>query len=407
MILLIFGIPVLIFSLVFFLLNKPHPTTTAATTAPVKGFNTSLPAPNLPQQTKNKLELFMEAQQDSLRHQAELERDPYTKSQASLYNPLPPSAPAPLTGSLHLSPRAPTLEDTTERKVNERLKRLYAVLQTSGDPSKTSTVLTGPYQGTVPETATSSDRWQQMMANLQKKDTAPDTQMQQINQALDKLLQLQHPTTPVPVNPIGNKVAALPVTINRLDTGAAAGQDENGLYTTVAYTNGFYGLSDQSDTLAAPPDAIAAVVHATQTISSGSIVKLRLLQDIFIGRERIPANSFIFGPATIAGDRVNIQLTNAVYDGRLFPIALRVYDAVDGLEGLYVPGAINRDVVKEGVGQGVSSMGVTSFDPSLGAQAAAAGIETARTLLSRKIRLVQVTLKAGHRALLKNPETLR
>jgi hypothetical protein len=53
----------------------------------------------------------------------------------------------------------------------------------------------------------------------------------------------------------------------------------------------------------------------------------------------------------------------------------------------------------------VNGLGVVAADPSLGAQAATAGFEAARTLLSRKIALVRVMEPAGYRLLLKNQKT--
>jgi len=38
----------------------------------------------------------------------------------------------------------------------------------------------------------------------------------------------------------------------------------------------------------------------------------------------------------------------------------------------------------------------------LGAQAASAGIETARDLISKKVKLVKVTVKAGYQVLLRD-----
>jgi hypothetical protein len=117
---------------------------------------------------------------------------------------------------------------------------------------------------------------------------------------------------------------------------------------------------------------------------------------------RIPANNFIYGQCSVNTERLNVQLNSVVSNEQVYPIALRVFH-LDGLEGIYVPGAITRDVTKEGVSQGISGMGITSLDPSLGAQAAAAGIETAKNLLSKKIKAVIVTVKASHRVLLESP----
>ena len=102
------------------------------------------------------------------------------------------------------------------------------------------------------------------------------------------------------------------------------------------------------------------------------------LQPVYLGAVQIPANAFIWGPATISGERVAIQLTNVLYDGKIYPINLKVYDGADGLEGLYVPGMITRDVIKQNMAQGVGGLALGSFDQSLGAQAASAGIETAK-----------------------------
>ena len=45
---------------------------------------------------------------------------------------------------------------------------------------------------------------------------------------------------------------------------------------------------------------------------------------------------------------------------------------------------------------------VTSLDPSLKAQAASAGLSAVKTLLSKKARLVKVTVAAGYKVLLKD-----
>jgi hypothetical protein len=47
-------------------------------------------------------------------------------------------------------------------------------------------------------------------------------------------------------------------------------------------------------------------------------------------------------------------------------------------------------------------MELTSVDPSLKAQAAATGITAAKSLLSKKIKQVKVTVKAGYKVLLKD-----
>ena len=84
----------------------------------------------------------------------------------------------------------------------------------------------------------------------------------------------------------------------------------------------------------------------------------------------------------------------------LFPVKLQVYD-MDGLEGIYIPGAITRDVAKESLNNATQMMELSSLDPSVKAQATTAGIDAVKTLLSKKTKLVRVTVKAGYKILLK------
>ncbi len=75
---------------------------------------------------------------------------------------------------------------------------------------------------------------------------------------------------------------------------------------------------------------------------------------------------------------------------------------MDGLPGIYIPGAITRDVAKQSADNGLQLMELTSIDPSVKAQVAAAGISTVKTMLSRKVKQVKVMVKAGYKVLLKD-----
>ena len=77
-------------------------------------------------------------------------------------------------------------------------------------------------------------------------------------------------------------------------------------------------------------------------------------------------------------------------------------DDLDGIAGIYIPGAITRDVAKQSTDQAIQSIRLASLDPSVGAQAASAGIQAAKSLIGRKVKLVKVTVKAGYRVLLRD-----
>ena len=75
---------------------------------------------------------------------------------------------------------------------------------------------------------------------------------------------------------------------------------------------------------------------------------------------------------------------------------------MDGLAGIYIPGAISRDVAKQSADNSLQLMELTTLDPSLKAQAAAAGINTVKSMLSKKVKQVKVMVKAGYRVLLRD-----
>src|SRR5690606_24886451 len=142
-------------------------------------------------------------------------------------------------------------------------------------------------------------------------------------------------------------------------------------------------------------DAIGAVIHGTQTLVSGATVKLRLTEDVYINGQAIPKDHFVYGTATLSGERLGIEISHIRQGNALYPVKLSVYD-LDGLPGIHVPGAITRDVAKQSGDQALQGLGIGSYNPSIGMQAASAGIELGRNLLSRKIKQVKVAVKAGY-----------
>ena len=116
---------------------------------------------------------------------------------------------------------------------------------------------------------------------------------------------------------------------------------------------------------------------------------------------RIPSNTFIYGVAALKGERLTVKVTSIRHGNSLFPVDLSVHD-LDGLDGIFIPGAINRDVAKASADQSMQSLGVTTLDDSWSSQAAGAGIEAAKTLFSKKVKLVKVVVKSGYQVLLKD-----
>ncbi|RSK45474.1 conjugative transposon protein TraM [Hymenobacter rigui] len=164
-------------------------------------------------------------------------------------------------------------------------------------------------------------------------------------------------------------------------------------------TASFTGLDDGH---AATEDAntLPAVIHESQEVVSGSLVKMRLTESAVVNGRTLPANTFIYGKCSLAGERLNISIETLKTGNRVFPVALEVYD-VDGLEGLHIPGAITRDAAKQAGADGLNAADAMtmSADPTLAA--AGVAVTAVKGLGQKKIRLVKVRLKAGYQVMLK------
>jgi conjugative transposon TraM protein len=225
------------------------------------------------------------------------------------------------------------------------------------------------------------------LLNRMHQDNSEDPEMKQLSAVMDKILDIQHPDRVKERMKEYNAIQDRPVSFvsarARPDTGEP----------------GFYGLEPVSTPRSS--NAISAVVHEDQQLVNGAVIKFRLLQDVFIDDKKIPAGNFVFGVVSLSGERLNVPVQAIRCGDYLFTVDMEVHD-MDGLPGIYIPGAITRDVAKQAADNSLQMMELTSLDPSLKAQATAAGINTAKSLLSRKVKLVKVMVKAGYKVLLKD-----
>jgi conjugative transposon TraM protein len=402
--------------------------TPTKTESPTQGLNASLPDAHFSnKETWDKLNLYEMAKRDSNKFEEARENDPYfdliTFKTQKDKNSLDSS-----TGKLiNAFPHKDKLGlDPNEERVNKKLEELFREVNKSAesqnDPSapKRSSGFTSSSQRD-PQFTQDVDRLGQMM-EMMKDSPEADPEMQQIESVLEKILDIQHPDRveeKLQAFSDKQKANALPVTTAEADDNIALlGAHENPSVMTMDTTaflellslqstsNGFFGLDDEVTDDEGIANGIRAVIHDTQELVDGATVKMRLVDAVNIQGRNISAGQFLFGTCAINGERLTIEI-NSVRDGNaLMPVALSVFD-LDGLEGIYIPGAITRDAAKQASGNALQNVQLMSLDPSIGAQAAAAGVEAAKGLLGNKAKLIKVTVKAGYQILLKdnNPAT--
>lgn len=164
-------------------------------------------------------------------------------------------------------------------------------------------------------------------------------------------------------------------------------------------TASFQGF-DSEGNAGTEANTLPAVIHESQEVVSGSLVKMRLTEPAVINGHKLPANTFIYGKCSLAGERLSIAIETLKSGNNVFPASLEVYD-VDGLEGLHIPGAITRDAAKQAGANSMDAadMMTMSADPAMAA--AGVAVSAAKGLGKNKIRMVKVRLKAGYNIMLK------
>lgn len=104
---------------------------------------------------------------------------------------------------------------------------------------------------------------------------------------------------------------------------------------------------------------IKAVIDENNKGYLGSRIRLRLLEDIFVGNKKLSKGSILYGQISgFAMQRVNLSIVSVFTKGEIYPVNLSVYD-VDGSKGLYVPESIFRDMIRE---MGSNSVQGTQMD---------------------------------------------
>lgn len=161
-------------------------------------------------------------------------------------------------------------------------------------------------------------------------------------------------------------------------------------------------------TLTSDRNTIPACVHGTQTVTDGQALRLRLLEPMIVDDRFIPKGTVLVGGTRMQGERLDIVINAVEYKGAVIPVELEVYDA-DGQQGILIPNSMEYDAVREiAANMGTSMNSSINISTDAGAQIASdlgkGVIQGVSGYISKKMRQVKVTLKAGHKLLLYSPE---
>jgi conjugative transposon TraM protein len=370
------------------------------------GFNSALPDANIKDESSlDKLSYYDKAMLDSAKRRDLLKNDPnYQQS-----NPIDPGVVNGATNQLtpHLqglntSPyNGAAYNDPNEARIYERLNQLNQAINQPSIQNTQEDRLGFSGSNSLPEKDV--HKLELLMKQIQSGNSTPDPELDQLNGMLDKIMSIQNPAL------VQEKLKQASEK-NKGQVFSVVGGSKKDMFSVLENKHGeagqqpgnqndFYSLDDPEEKYT--QNAIDAVVHETQTIVSGSTVKLRLLNDIYVNGKLIPKDNFVFGTAQLSGERLEISIDGIQFRKSLFPVQLSVVD-IDGINGIYIPGAISRDVAKQSTDQAIQDLSFGSMSNSIGIQAAGTGLEAAKSLFSKKIKLIKVTVKAGYKVLLRD-----
>lgn len=373
-----------------------------AKAATAGGLNTQLPDAKLKENKSwNKLSFYEQADKDSLKYKEAVKDDPFFQQHKDTSS----TFAARDTASLAYNPLPPGYDDVNEYKVAQKLAQLNSVLNTN--PKEDKIGLTQPIASRTSSIPSNEvNRLAQMLETMNQPDSEADPETQQLNGMMDKILDIQHPervNDRIQQESEKSKKQVFPVVseatqyVPSLLQAASREKIKNSINRKQT-SNAFYSLT--SDTIQpASPKGVRAEIQETQTFVSGSSVKLVLASNIYVNGILIPQGTFLYGTSSQNEERLNIVISSIRYQNTIFPVSLSVYD-LDGLEGIHIPGSVSRDVAKQSGSEALNNIGLSSFDPSLPAQAASAGIAAAKSLINKKVKQVKLAIRAGYQVLL-------
>lgn len=374
-----------------------------------KGFNLELPNPSFTEDsTLSKMSYYDQAALDSAKLAEQIKKDPnYAdpgNDQGAVFwqgtnREFEQSYGKMAMGGINTSAQG------NEEKVYQKLRLLEKTISTPSfkmDREQNMDEFSN-YGSSAPQ-ASEMQNLEQLMSRMSA-PAEPDPELKELGGMLENILDIQHPGRVEQrlkqaseqqrgkVFPLEKKKS--PENISSLQK---TGQNQIANPKEAMYRNAFFS-TEQDSLQEKAQNALQAVVHHTQSLVNGSTLKLRLSSDVMINGVVIPKNTFLFGIAALKAERLEVKIENIQYQNSIFPVELLVYDR-DGISGIYIPGAISRDVAKASADRSIQAIGVASLDDSWGAQAAGMGIEAAKSLMSKKVKLVKVVVKAGYQLLL-------
>lgn len=155
---------------------------------------------------------------------------------------------------------------------------------------------------------------------------------------------------------------------------------------------------------------IRAIVDQNITGYAGSRLRIRLLDDITVGKFIVKKGTYLYAQVTgFSGQRVNLAVTSIFQNNNILPIRLDLYDN-DGMPGLYVPASAFREfskVLGGDASQGMTIQQQAENNNQLVMSVLQKMFQSTTTAVGKLIRSNKAKLKYNTQVYLIDPEELK
>ncbi|WP_343686133.1 conjugative transposon protein TraM [Chryseobacterium gleum] len=170
------------------------------------------------------------------------------------------------------------------------------------------------------------------------------------------------------------------------------------------YAQRFTGIQDQQFQESQPRNSIRAVIPETKTVTSESVISVRILESILLGHIKIPSGTFLKAKCRFQGGRLQLHISAIEYGGMIEPVDIDIHDN-DGLPGLHIPYSSEQSALSEmaanmGQNSGTSIMMTQSAGQQVVADMSKGVIQGIAGYFQKKVRNQKVTVKTGHHVFL-------
>ncbi len=208
----------------------------------------------------------------------------------------------------------------------------------------------------LPTSESSGSKRLEQLVN-ETNESKADPEISQLDQLMDKILELQNPRRPAATAersaPVENLFAAIP-----------------------------------------------AQITSKQLVRPGGTVELTLSDTIRAKDILIPKGHLVYSTAALSNQRMHLKIKTVRMGNSIIPVDWTVY-GMDGIEGILTPEAIVGEQASLGAEDALRAIQFSPIESSIATELAGAGIDAARSLASKKIRQQKIRLKAGIKVLLR------